>query len=84
MSESTVPSSVDSQGRDGHNEGLLAEFEVRGLELINWHPDAEGFYIKCAESGAKIDDIDQLDGFVDLDEESGLNVIIETLDFRIE
>ena len=54
------------------------------MEPIKWEPDFSKMYIKAAETGTKFEDIDDLKGFVDLDEESGDQVLVDDWSYEIK
>lgn len=61
----------------------MGEFETRGLNLKHWEPDQSKLFIKPAGSSQLVDDIDELAGFVDLVEETGETLVVDSWSFKI-
>ena len=66
------------------NEGLIGEFDVKGLNIKEWVPDETKIYIKPMDSKELVEDVDELEGFVDLIEETGETLIVNSWSFKIQ
>lgn len=67
---------------EGKGEGILATFECRGCELTKWIISDEGFYALALESDKIFDNVDLNDVWMDYDEKSKGNCMID--EFRHE
>ena len=54
------------------------------MNLKEWIPDQTKIFIKPFDSSDIVEDIDELEGFVDLIEETGETLIIESWSFEIQ
>lgn len=63
---------------------MVGEFETRGVNLVEWVPDQSKLFIKPMDSGTLVEDVDELEGFVDLIEETGETLVVEAWSFKIK
>lgn len=68
---------------DGKGNGILATFDCRGCELRKWVVGGEGIFAKALESDKIFENVDLTDVWMDFDEKSKGNCMIDELRHEI-
>ena len=61
----------------------IAAFELRGLDIVEWHPKGHSF-VAVSEGGTVFEDVELHDDWCDYDEAADQSVQIEVPEFRID
>lgn len=68
---------------EGKGQGILATFDCRGCELINWVIPSEDVFARSLESDTIFENVDLNDVWMDYDEKSKGNCSLEGLTHQI-